>query len=213
MENASKALIIAGGVLIGVLVVGLFVRLVTIFGSFSANINNKIATDQVVAYNKNFYQYQGKIDITADDIAGLINYARQCNEDRKLSNNSNDVNNKFFIHIQINGIMPSYDDYLRDLDTNTYNDNTAFKKALNKFISDNNTKLFMCDVSGFRISTSTDKQGRHYIENIQYKNGADFNTNSEGMVNKIVFTLATNSTSPSYDVLNKDLFINMDENQ
>ena len=213
MENASKALIIAGGVLIGVLVIGLFVRLTTIFGSFSANVNNKIATDKVAAYNKNFYQYQGRIDITADEIAGLINYARQSNESRKLTNNSEDVNNEFFIHIKIDGSKTSYNDYLANLNSSTYNDKTAFKKALNQFISDNNTKLFMCDVSNFTITKNLDEPGKYNISNIIYKNGADFNTNSEGMVNGIAFTIANKSSSAPYDVLNKELFTNLDENQ
>ena len=41
MENASNALIIAGGVLIGVLILSLAVYLFADFGSTSAEINKK----------------------------------------------------------------------------------------------------------------------------------------------------------------------------
>ena len=41
MENASNALIIAGGVLIGVLIISLAVYLFVDFGSTSAEINKK----------------------------------------------------------------------------------------------------------------------------------------------------------------------------
>ena len=58
MENASNALIIAGGVLIGVLILSLAVYLFADFGSTSAEINKKTQEQQLVQFNSKFTTYE-----------------------------------------------------------------------------------------------------------------------------------------------------------
>ena len=62
MENASNALIIAGGVLIGVLILSLAVYLFADFGSTSAEINKKTQEQQLVQFNSKFMDYQQAAD-------------------------------------------------------------------------------------------------------------------------------------------------------
>ena len=54
MENASKALMMAGGVLIGVLIISLAVYLFADFGSRSASINAQNTEKQLAAFNSKF---------------------------------------------------------------------------------------------------------------------------------------------------------------
>ena len=62
MENASKALLMAGGVLIGVLIISLAVYLFADFGSTSAEVNAQNAQKQITAFNSKFTAYEGYKD-------------------------------------------------------------------------------------------------------------------------------------------------------
>lgn len=85
MENASKALVMAGGVLIGILLISLAVYLFTDFGSTSARINAQNAEKQIVEFNSRFTSYEGYRDrdgnwkITIYDIISLASYANEYN--------------------------------------------------------------------------------------------------------------------------------------
>ncbi len=80
MENASKALLMAGGVLIGVLVISLAVYLFADFGATSAEINAQNAQKQITAFNSKFTAYQGYTDdITIYDIVSLATFAKENN--------------------------------------------------------------------------------------------------------------------------------------
>ena len=57
MENASKALLMAAGVLIGVLVMSLAVYIFIDFGTRSADINKQNAQSQLASYNSQFTSY------------------------------------------------------------------------------------------------------------------------------------------------------------
>lgn len=86
MENASKALIMAGGVLIGILIISLAVYLFTDFGSTSAQINAQNSQKQITEFNSKFTSYEGYKDeagnwkITIYDIITLVGYAKENNE-------------------------------------------------------------------------------------------------------------------------------------
>ena len=86
MENASKALLMAGGVLIGVLIISLAVYLFADFGSKSASINAQNSQKQLSAFNSKFTSYQGFKDadgnwqITIYDIITVKGYALENNE-------------------------------------------------------------------------------------------------------------------------------------
>lgn len=80
MENASKALLMAGGVLIGVLVISLAVYLFADFGATSARINAQNTQKQITAFNSKFTVYQGyEDDITIYDIISLATFVNENN--------------------------------------------------------------------------------------------------------------------------------------
>ena len=80
MENASKALIMAGGVLIGVLVISLAVYLFVSFGQTSAEINDENSQKQLIQFNSKFTSYEGKKNLTIYDAITVAGYANENNE-------------------------------------------------------------------------------------------------------------------------------------
>ncbi len=80
MENASKALIMAGGILIAILVMSLFVYLIVSFGATSDKIHDQNAQTQITEFNAQFTKYQGRTNITIYDVVSVANLAIDYNE-------------------------------------------------------------------------------------------------------------------------------------
>lgn len=80
MENASKALLMAAGVLIGILVLSLAVYLFITFGASSREINARIEDAQLTKFNAQFNVYADRDDITIYDIISLMNLAKENND-------------------------------------------------------------------------------------------------------------------------------------
>lgn len=79
MENASNALIMAAGVLIGVLILSLAIFLITDFGQTSSEINRRITDQQLVEFNANFTSYESKERLTIYDIVTVAGFAQENN--------------------------------------------------------------------------------------------------------------------------------------
>ncbi len=80
MENASKALLMAGGVLIGILILSLAVYLFITFGAESKEIHAQIEERQLTQYNAQYTIYSGRNDITIYDIVSVANLAKENND-------------------------------------------------------------------------------------------------------------------------------------
>ena len=80
MENASKALVMAAGVLIGIMILSLAVYLFATFGATSAEMHGQIEQDRINQFNAQFTSYEGKQDITIYDIITVVNLAKDNNE-------------------------------------------------------------------------------------------------------------------------------------
>ena len=72
MENASKALIMAAEVLIGVMIISIGVYLFNEMGSYSAETADQIEEAQLAQYNNQFLKYYG----TEPDEAGNLETIR-----------------------------------------------------------------------------------------------------------------------------------------
>lgn len=79
MENASKALIMACGVLIGVLLLSLAAYLFVDFGSTAAKINEQNAQQRVVEFNSRFTSYENRTGLTIYDVITVLGYAQENN--------------------------------------------------------------------------------------------------------------------------------------
>lgn len=125
MENASKALLMAAGVLIGLLVLSLAVYLFVSFGASSRNVREQIDSAQLIKFNANFNIYADRDDITIYDIISLANLAKENNEYYK-SYPKYEENYKIVIKLdstQLQNTPQSYNQYLlqnnNDIDTVT----------------------------------------------------------------------------------------------
>ena len=132
MENASRALTIAAGVLIAIAVLSLGVYLFSKNAGFARNINSQLSEDEIYAFNERFYLCDDRINITANEIATLINFAKESNDNYELDR-TNTSNSSFYADIKING-KSFFKDIISD---DEYNDNEQFKKKIEDFLKNN----------------------------------------------------------------------------
>jgi len=105
MENATQALLISAGVLIGILILSLGVYLFTTMGGYAAETQEKIDRNNVNKFNDEFLRYSGLNELTIQDVITVKNYALENN--KKDGNYNPDVNrastNNDYIDVFIDG--------------------------------------------------------------------------------------------------------------
>lgn len=176
MENASKALILAGEMLIGVIVLGLLSFLFVSMGRSSKKINNQIETDRVLVFNNHFTDFNGRVDITANEIVTVLNFAKKNNKDYNINKSSNSV---YYVDVLVDNV--SIIDYTKD--------------QLNEFLKNNNINYFKCNAKYTKLGNNI---------TVKYQdNGNIIIDNTTALVTKIKFT-STNISG--YDIVNKDKF-------
>lgn len=77
MENATKALLIAGGVLIAILIILAGVYLYSLFSEQSKLYKETISATELEKFNSKFDVYLGRENITAQEIVSIVNYAKE----------------------------------------------------------------------------------------------------------------------------------------
>ncbi len=105
MENASKALIMAASILLGLMIVSVGTVLFNSFGGFSKNITEEIAKKQIAEFNAQFQKYEGK-KITTHDIVTLANLAQKNNKEYELEEkqkSNKEEENTNYVQIQLSG--------------------------------------------------------------------------------------------------------------
>ena len=128
MENASNAILIAGGVLIGVLILSLAVYLFADFGSTSADINQRTTEQQLAQFNSKFTVYESSdFKWTIYDIVTVAGYAHENNKYytdnmTEAEANSADFNNNYKITVKLKGSQIfSYTENIQDYMADNYN--------------------------------------------------------------------------------------------
>jgi len=79
MENAAKALLMAGGTLIAILVMSLAIYLFVTFGQDAQMLNERIEDIQLVKFNAQFNVYFGRNDLKIHDVISIVNLAQENN--------------------------------------------------------------------------------------------------------------------------------------
>ena len=74
MENASKALLMAGGILIGVLILSLMTTLFVSSKQLSTSYDNTKNAEAIQRFNVNFTKYLGQ-DLTIHEVVTICNFA------------------------------------------------------------------------------------------------------------------------------------------
>lgn len=78
MENASKALIMAGGVLIAIIIVSVIVLAFQRSGNVSADYSKSISREEISTFNANFTKYLDH-DLTIHQVVTIYNFAKNNN--------------------------------------------------------------------------------------------------------------------------------------
>lgn len=125
MENASNALIMAAGVLIGILILSLGVYLFVDFGQTSAQIHEQNEQKQLTQFNSKFTSYEGKEELTIYDIITVAGYAYENNEYYE-----NDNEFKIFVLIETTQIQDDINEKRNELIENEQSQITATNTEL-----------------------------------------------------------------------------------
>lgn len=137
MENASNALIIAGSVLIGILILSSGVLLITSFGQSSRDINQQISDSQIAAFNKEFTKYLNQDKIKAHDIVSVSNLARQNNRNvQKFDQILVKGDSPYYISVSVKKSASVTDDAFETGGTGTNDTNENHEKKMIQFMKD-----------------------------------------------------------------------------
>lgn len=89
MENASKALIMAGTILIAILVLTVGVYIFINFSEFSKSNEEKQVKQELIMENNKFLKYDGRTDLKVQDMKSVTNlvkeYNNKCLEENKIA--------------------------------------------------------------------------------------------------------------------------------
>lgn len=83
MENASKALLIAGGFLVTILFLSLVAYLFTLGREYSSKKIDEIKSKEQNQFNQQFLNYAGRTDLTIQDVVTIVNLAKDNNKSNK----------------------------------------------------------------------------------------------------------------------------------
>lgn len=122
MENASKALIIAGGVLIVILVLTLFAYINTKMGSGTSNLYSRLEDRNITEFNQKFLNYDENDHLRIQEVVSLINMAKNAN-----------INNNIGAHVDVL------------VDNANYLDKTI--DDLNTLLKDKADETYTCNVT------------------------------------------------------------------
>ena len=79
MENATKALLIAGAVLIAIIMVSIAVYLYSLYSNQADQYSDIISAVELQKFNSKFDLYLGRENITPQEIVSVVNLAKEYN--------------------------------------------------------------------------------------------------------------------------------------
>lgn len=183
MENTSNALIMAGEILIAVLILSLFAFIVIQFGSFSSQMHEDMVDSQLASFNNNFTVYSYRTNITAQEIATIINFAKQSNDNRDLEWNDS---SEYYVTVYIDNENVFYSNkYIKSKEE--YQSANKIDEVIRKFIKENNTKYFACNASlekkGNKINQKKYEKDIYYNQKTGQINRIDFYSIDTDVIN------------------------------
>lgn len=149
MENASKALIMAGGILIAIMVISLGVYIFSKFGDFAKNQETQVFEKNVTEFNAQFTKFEGAEDITAQDVVTVINIARNNNKMYNLEDSEGHKEGNYYVNATVTVNGKTYNQ------NQNYQKESPYKNNLNTFLKDNsfdnagNLILYKCNIKDY----------------------------------------------------------------
>lgn len=111
MENASKALLIAGGILLAILILGLLALLLSSISSNQLAEEKKTEAKQLQEFNQQWEAYNKKA-LFGSEIITVVNKAIQNNESAETM----DEKNKFYVNVTIDCKTTTFDTKITKID-------------------------------------------------------------------------------------------------
>lgn len=166
MENASKALIMAASVLLGMMIIGVATYLFSTFGEYSKNSEQDRTDIQIAQFNSQFTKYNGKKDITIHDIISVANLAIENNTNYGFYASNIEKTNSYFINVIINGIIDGGNV------TNPIKSD-KFADYINKYstyeVEDPKTKVKTLEVQYFTCTNVNINENTKRVDSITFK--------------------------------------------
>ena len=159
MENASKALLMAAGVLIGILILSLGVYLFATFGSASAELHKENEQNQINQFNSQFTLYVGKEGVTIYDVVTVANLATENNINYEYNKRSSATDGKdSYISVQfVNSNISEYNGrYIeRGFDSNSKDTTNYYNTLITKDLANmqNNSDPDATDLTQYTCKT------------------------------------------------------------
>ena len=111
MENASKALIMAAEILIGIMILSIMVYMFNVFAGYSEDRYKEIEDTQIAEFNNRFFKFYGTrqdengkerpIECTIHDITSLANFAQKHNIEYEVNDNTGYSENTLYVQIDL----------------------------------------------------------------------------------------------------------------
>lgn len=101
MENASKALLMAAGVLIGIVLLTMFVYLFSSYSETNQSLQTQIELGQIQSFNNKYLSYDRLENLTAYDINTVVNMANDNNDYYGVTEKT-DTN--YYIAVYVDGV-------------------------------------------------------------------------------------------------------------
>ncbi len=180
MENASKALIMAGGVLISVLLASFMIMILRKAGSMSAEYDSQATANELVKFNSQFEAYV-KTDNTFFDVITAANLAYDINK-----KNGNDSSNGVEVFLYKNKAMKD-----SDIEYSVLNRPDLAKNFFFEGKNTNKSKYIYSEIISTYADTKEDvtttTEYQYYFEgNAEY-------SDVTGKVNKMNFIIVENN--------------------
>lgn len=132
MENASKALIMAGGILIAILVIGALMLMFNQIGNYEKAQTSNVKNSQLAQFNMDFERYTDDNGITGADIISIINKVTDYNRKDGITNS---VNYDIKMSVTVSGLDQfKYKYGVANSDSLFRNSTLTINKNENKFV-------------------------------------------------------------------------------
>ena len=131
MENASKALLMVGAVLISILVMTVGVYFARTISDYSSNTYKRLEEHRKNEYNQQFFSYDNFENperelLTIQDVATLIYLAKNCNQSNEAKDPPSDIYNtsSLYITVDLSQLSSEFSTLLAPININNYNGKT-----------------------------------------------------------------------------------------
>ena len=114
MENASKALLIAGGMLIALLIIGALVLMFNQIGDYEKGKQGVEKNSQIAEFNMDFVRYTDDKGISGADVVSLINKVNDYNNKANKGGVNNSVDYNVKMSITVSGLTEFNKKYAYD---------------------------------------------------------------------------------------------------